>query len=191
MQRIKQRLLKHLPIIVLFIGFVVLVTAIMFRFSGGMAKEEPAIITSSTLTDAIDISELSTAQFTYNGIAELYQDENKQKVKCHIRYNATIKAGINMSDVKWEIDEANKTVTPILPEIKITANPVDEKTVSFIPSSPNAELSEILKVCREDAEQEAMESSELVETAEENLKSIIEGLLYPILSPQGYSLVWN
>lgn len=186
-----QRKLNYLPKIILVISLIFLAASIIFRCLGGATQEEPTIVTSSTLTDAIDISELSTAQFTYNGVAELYRDENKQKVECHIRYNATIKAGIDMDSVKWEIDETNKTVTPILPEIKITANPVDEKTLSFIPSNPKAELSTILRVCKEDAEREAMESSELVETAEENLKSIIEGLLYPILSPQGYSIVWN
>lgn len=183
---------NYLPTIVLVVALVIVVIAFAFRFSSdGMAKEEPVIITSSTLTNAIDISELSTAQFTYNGIAELYKGEDKQKVICHVRYNATIKAGIDMGDVKWEINEANKTVTPTLPEIKITANPVDEKALSFIPSNPKAELNEILKACSEDAEREALGSNELVKAAEENLKSIIEGLLYPILSPQGYTIVWN
>ena len=43
----------------------------------------------------------------------------------------------------------------------------------------------------EDAEREAKESGALKETAEENAKSIIEGLLYPILESQKYKLVWE
>ena len=86
-------------------------------------KGEEKIVTSSTLMKAIDISELSTAQFTYNGIAEAFADEEKEEHLCYIRYNAKIKAGIDMKKVKFEIDEENKTVRPILPKIKINSNP--------------------------------------------------------------------
>lgn len=155
-----QKILNHLLSIAPLIALIICVCAIAYRAFGGTAKEEPVIITTSTLTDAIDISELSTAQFTYNGIAEIYKDADKGKVACHIRYYATVKAGIDMNDVKWKIDDTDKTVTPTLPEIRITANPVDEKKLSFIPSNYKGELNEVLKVCREDAEQEAMESTE-------------------------------
>ena len=151
-------------------------------------RGDESIIASSTLTDAIDISDLSTAQFTYNGIAEVYEGE---AVKCHIRYNTKVKAGIDMKEVDFEIDEEKMTVKPVLPEIKITVNSVDEKTLSFIPKNTTIEIKEALTVCKNDAAKEAKESSELLESAEDNLKSIIEALLYPVLTPQGYQIVWE
>ena len=154
-------------------------------------KGEEKIMTSSTLMDVIDISNLSTAQFTYNGIAEIYKDKKQEKVKCYIRYNAKVKAGIDMKEVQFKIDEEKKTVKPILPEIKINSNPVDEKSLSFIPADSTIELKDALVACKEDAEREAMESQELLDSAEENLKAIIEGLLYPILDSQGYSILWD
>ena len=96
-----------------------------------------------------------------------------------------------MEDVTFEIDNENMTVKPILPKVKINSNIVDEKSLSFIPESTTMELSEALTVCQEDAEREAQESDELLSSAQENLESIIEALLYPIVSEQGYRIVYD
>lgn len=179
--------LLGLPLI---IGVATLCFAVVYVL-GGFDKGEGKIITSSMLTEAIDISELSTAQFTYNGIAEIYKDEKQEKVECYIRYNAKVKAGIDLSDVRFEINDDAMIVRPVLPELRITSNPVDEKSLSFIPANATVEISEALIACKEDSQREATASPELLETAEANLKSIIEALLYPILTPQGYSIVWD
>ena len=96
-----------------------------------------------------------------------------------------------MKEVKWEIDKEEKQVKATLPEIIITVNTVDEKSLSFIPEDSEVELKRVLIACKEDAEREAKESGALKETAEENAKSIIEGLLYPIHESQKYKLVWE
>ena len=49
------------------------------------------VITSSQLEKAIDISELSTAEFVYNGVAEKYKEDKPEEVECHIAYNANVK----------------------------------------------------------------------------------------------------
>lgn len=140
------------------------------------------------MIEAIDIAELSTAQFMYNGIAEY---KVKEKVKGHISYDATVKAGIDMKEVNFEIDYGNKIVSPILPAIEIIVNLVDEQELSYIPENMKIELKDSLKICKEDVETEAMESQELRKVAEDNLKSIIEAIIYPILEPQGYRIVWK
>ena len=43
----------------------------------------------------------------------------RQEVECYIAYNANVKVGIQMEDVKFDIDEDKKTVTPVLPEITV------------------------------------------------------------------------
>lgn len=184
----KKKILLKAPII---LGVALIIIFGITRVTGVLDKGTAKTITSSTLTDAIDISELSTAQFTYNGIAEMFKDEEKKKVQCHIKYNAKVKAGIDMKKVEFHIDKEDKTVKPILPDLKITSNITDETTLSFIPSDTSVELKDVLVICEEDAKNEALKSQELFASAEENLKSIIEGLLYPVLNPQGYKVVWK
>jgi hypothetical protein len=95
-----------------------------------------------------------------------------------------------MGDVRFDVDRSQKTVTAVLPEVRITSGIVSEDSMSVIPSNTDISLPDMLSACEADAQKEALASGELMETAKENLQATIEGLLYPILSPQGYSLVW-
>lgn len=149
------------------------------------------VITSSQLEKAIDISQLSTAEFVYNGIAEKYDDDKPEKVECYIAYHADVKVGIQMEDVEFEIDEANKTVTPILPEISVNIAALDENEISYIPKNPDIPLKEIIVLCKEDAVREANDSKKLYQTAEENLKAVIEALVSPTLEHAGYTMKWQ
>ena len=97
----KKKLLLYAPII---IGVVLIIVFSFVRFSGMLDKGEEKTLVSSTLMDAIDIAELSTSQFTYNGIAEIYKDEKSSKIDCYVRYEAKVKAGIDMKNVDFDID---------------------------------------------------------------------------------------
>ena len=147
-----------------------------------------SVITSSQLEKAVDISELSTAEFIYNGIADKYSDGNLEETECHIAYASTVKVGIALDQITFTIDEEKKTV---LPEITINTVTVDPDSLSFIPQNPDVELKDIMTVCKEDALKEASESKELYQTAEENLQSAIEALLSPILKNAGYTMQWD
>ena len=68
---------------------------------------------------------------------------------------------------------------------------MDEQSLSFMPEDSDIELKDALVCCKEDAKKKAMESQELLDTAEDNLQSIIQALLYPILDPQGYRIIWK
>ena len=149
--------------------------------------EKEDVITSAQLEKAIDISQLSTAEFVYNGIAEKYNEEHPERVDCYIAYNASVKVGIQMEDVTFEIQEEEKTVTPVLPDITVQIATLDENSLSYIPKNPDVPLKDMLILCKEDAIREAGES----ETAEENLKMVMEALLSPVLENAGYSLVWQ
>ena len=150
-----------------------------------------SVITSSQLEKAVDISELSTAEFIYNGIADKYSDGNLEETECHIAYASTVKVGIALDQITFTIDEEKKTVTPVLPEITVNTVTVDPDSLSFIPQNPDVELKDIMTVCKEDALKEASESKELYQTAEENLQSAIEAPLSPILKNAGYTMQWE
>ncbi len=148
-------------------------------------------ITISQLEKAINISRLSTAEFVYNGVAEKYKEGSTEKVDCHIAYDASVKVGIDMEDVTFEIDEEAKTVTPILPEIVVNIATIDEGAISYIPKNPDVALKDIITICKEDAMREANESEKLYDTAEENLKAALEALLMPILDAADYTILWT
>ena len=157
----------------------------MFRFGPLNKTRSVKTSISSTLTEAINIAELSTAEFQYRGIAEEYTNEKKTKVRCRICYSAIVKAGIDMKDVKIiDVDTGENTVTLSLPAIDLKVILVDEETMATLPSNADIGIDTMLKCCKEDAENEARQSTELMDTARENLKAIIEGLAFPILKPQ-------
>ena len=182
---------KHLFISVLCVGVIAVCLACFTRFGILNNKGKVSINSSSLLTDAIDIAELSTAEFRYRGIADIYTDENRTQVRCRVCYNAIVKAGIDMKKVQFDIDTEQKAVFATLPEIDLKVTIIDEQSMALLPSDADVGIDSMLKYSKEDAEYEARESTELISTAQENLKTTIEGLLYPILKAQGYSLSWK
>ena len=182
--------LNHIAGIVICI--IILIFALLFRIK---VINKPATIninSTSTLMDIINIAELSTAEFQYKGIAEVYKDEKKSKIRCRICYNSIVKAGIDMDEVKLNVDNDNKVVTATLPDIDIKVTIIDkESSLAYLPSNAEMGIKEAREYCKEDVLNEAKNSKELFATAEKNLKLSIEGLLYPILKAENYSLVWK
>ncbi|MBR6966150.1 MAG: DUF4230 domain-containing protein [Clostridia bacterium] len=173
-------------------GVLAVILAGLLRFGPVLFGNGNAnTVTSSELTKAIDIAELSTAEFKYRGIAEIYTDESRSQVRCRVCYNAVVKAGIDMKDVKLEVDPENKRVTAALPDLKLNVTVIDEQKMALLPSDADVSIGEMLKAAGEDALNEAQQSGELMAAARDNLAKTIEGLLLPVLEAQGFSLAWN
>lgn len=175
---------------------VAIVVAAYYRFSPSnpvlfQPSPTPVIITSSSLMQAVDIAELSTAEFRYKGIATVYKDEQKQKERCHICYNAIVKAGIDMQEIVFEVDNDNKKVFATLPEIELRPIIVDETSMSLIPSNEKIGIKEMLEYAKADVLEESLNSVALKESARVNLMGSIEALLLPHLKAQAYSLEWT
>ena len=147
-------------------------------------------VTEVTLKKAVDIEDLSTAQFVFNGIAEKYKD-NSDEVDYHISYDSTVKAGVRMSDIDFSVDNDKKIVAITLPEVVVTSVSVDVNSLSYMPTNPNgSEIKSDLTICEEDAKREAEESGKFYSYAQDNLKSVIEGLINPLIEGQGYTIAW-
>ena len=176
----------------IFLTAALIVAAALFVISHGyLFSGNPSITVSSYLETMKAVQELSTAQFTYNGIAQVYEDEKKEKPECSIRYNAVVKAGIDMNDFRLEADTERNELKAFLPEIRILTNVVNEKNISFIPENADIDLKAALTACEEDIMEEVQASDELFDTAEDNLKGTIEAMLLPLISDTGYTLVWE
>ncbi len=183
----KKKLIIYIPLI---LGVIILVCVLRLWSMKAFSKGKEEIFTASTLTKAVDIAELSTAKFTYNGIAPVYNESGK--IKCQIRYKAIVKAGINMKDIDFtNIDSDNKIVKPQLPQIKIIANIIDENAFSYIPENTKLEIKDALQACEKDVEIEALNSTKLMESAEESLRNIVEALILPVVEPDGYKIEWE
>lgn len=188
MKKIIELVLKNKLYLALTIVGVLAVISLILVISVKVSSTKAQVITSSTLMNVINIYETTGAGFTYNGIAEAYKDAKKEKVKCYIKYNATVKASISTKNVKFEIDQQNKTVKIILPEIYLTPI-LKENEFSYIPEKSNIELKEVISICKADVKMEAEKSTELRETAEKNIKETIRALIYGLVKAKGYEVI--
>ena len=97
---------------------VIAITSI-FVFVKVSGKEEPEIITESNLEKIINVSDLSTLEAVYNGIAEVTNSENPDQIDYYVSYEAKVKAGIDFQQVDLDVDNEQKVITVTIPEIKI------------------------------------------------------------------------
>ena len=154
-------------------------------------KNKATVITESQLKEAVEINDLSTAEFVYNGIAEVYKEKKKDKIDYRVKYNSTVKVGVDLSKISFDIDNENKTVKPILPRIEIQEISVKPDGMSFIPDDAKGDINKVRSVCEDDATKEAKNSKELFEIAKENLKNTVEALLKPLIENDGYTIIWE
>ena len=138
-------------------------------------------LTASQLTEIVNVSKLSTAEYRYNGIADKYND--KGEAEYHVYYESTISAS-------YDIDEEAKTITPHLPEPEIGDPSIDTTALDYLPKKPNANLKDVISVCKADALAEVTSAGGILYTANQNMRRTMEALLMPVTEKTGYSLVW-
>ena len=155
----------------------------MLRSGEGMTY-----LSASELEKVVSISKLSTAEYVYNGIAEIKDEEGN--VTQRIYYSSTVRAGIDLADVTFTVDNDAMTVTPIIPEITIYDPSVDESSFDYIPRNPNLELRDIITICKADAHTEIESQGDIYRTAKANLESAVQALTLPLLEDAGYELIW-
>ena len=68
-------------------------------------EEKPEIITQSTLEKIINVSELSTYEAVYNGVAKVMNEKKPENVDYYVSYEAKVKAGIDFEKVDIAVDE--------------------------------------------------------------------------------------
>ena len=172
------------------IGLVIVLVLCFVVFNPlGTSEEETKYLSSAELEKIVNVSKLSTAEYVYNGIAEIANDEGE--ITQRIKYDATVRAGIDMEEVSFDIDNDAMTVTPVLPDITIDDPELDVSSFDYMPSDPDMELPAIISVASQDALSEVESSGGIYQTAEANLRSAIKALTLPIISKYGYELTWD
>lgn len=148
-------------------------------------KSEPEIISKSTLEDIINVSDLSTFEAVYNGIAKVTDEDNPEKVNYYVSYDAKVKAGIDFEKVDITVNTDEKIITVMLPEIKITDVNVDITSLDYIFENEKANTEtvseEAYKKCIEDVTSESNSEDAIYELAEQNARNIVEALISPFV----------
>ena len=144
-------------------------------------------VTTSDLINTKDIADLSVCEFVYNGIARTYKENGDPDY--NILYNSTVKASIDADHISYNVDEKQKIVRFIFPEIEIGNPVIDVDSISTIPDKNDLYMDDVIKLCRSDALTEAKKSNKLISSAQENLKSIMEAWYSPVFD--GYTFEYQ
>lgn len=176
----------------IFVAVLVLLAIVALIFAVVLAQEDtpqenqPQIINKSTLEKIINVSDLSTFEAVYNGIAEVMNGDKPEQIDYYVAYDAKVKAGIDFENVKIEVDDENKVIVVTLPEIKITDVEVDITSLDYIFLNEDANTptvsEEAYRKCIEDVQNESNSENAIFELAEQNARNIVEALLRPFVT---------
>ncbi len=183
--QVTKRKVPLIPILVIVAVAFVAIAILRPAVSSVLGAED--FETKSQLKESVEIDELSSAKFTYKGIAEKHRD-NSDDVEYRVLYETSVTASVDMSQLDFKVNARDHTVTVVIPEYKLSFS--EPEGLKYLPSNPHAELQEILNLCKEDAEHEAKKSKTFNKATRDNMHSIIEALTKPIISSKGYTLVW-
>ena len=184
-ERPRTKRIKFKHIAVLFIIIAIIVTALMIKIKIFNKKSEPTIISKATLEKVINVSDLSTFEAIYNGVAAVANEENPENIDYYVSYEAKVKAGIDFELVEVEVNETDKVITVTLPEVKITDVDVDIASLDYIFMNNKANTETVsaqaYKKCIKDVTKESNSTDEIYESARQNARNIVEALISPFV----------
>lgn len=186
MKNILEKLSKKylIALICFFIVIILIITTIMFVNKNSRKNLE--IITKSNLEKIINVSDLSTLEAVYNGIAKVTNNEEPDEVAYYVSYDAKIKAGIDFQEVDINLDNEKKVIKVKIPEIKINDINVDIASLDYIfmddKSNTETVSEQAYKKCIEDVTNEINTEDAIYELAKENAQNVIEALIKPFIN---------
>ena len=184
-ERPRTKRIKFKHIAVLFVIILVIITALMIKIKIFNKKSEPTIISKATLEKVINVSDLSTFEAIYNGVAAVENEEKPENIDYYVSYEAKVKAGIDFALVEVEVNEAEKRITVTLPEVKITDVDVDIASLDYIFMNNKANTETVsaqaYKKCIKDVTKESNSTDEIYESARQNARNIVEALISPFV----------
>ena len=184
-ERPRTKRIKFKHIVVLFVIILVIITALMIKIKIFNKKSEPTIISKATLEKVINVSDLSTFEAIYNGVAAVENEEKPENIDYYVSYEAKVKAGIDFALVEVEVNETDKIITVTLPEVKITDVDVDIASLDYIFMNNKANTQTVsaqaYKKCIKDVTKESNSTDEIYESARQNARNIVEALISPFV----------
>lgn len=147
------------------------------------SKEE--ILSVSTLEKMIKVSELSTFEAVYNGIAKVMNEEKPERVDYYVSYEAKVYAGFDINEVKIIKEDDTKKFIVTIPKLEITNIEVDIASLDYIFQNKRANTSTVseqaYKACIADVTEESEKEAAIYDFAEQNAKNIMKALVSPFI----------
>lgn len=188
----------NIKIILILVAIIFILGFIIYSLYNKDSSNGIIIRAKSAFKKSVDTEELRTATFTYNGVAKKCKEECKNddtdEYLYYVSYEGEVTAGIDFDEIDFNVDKANKKMTIIMPEVKVTDSKTFIEKQKFIFKNSEYdtvnELSEANRICNEDIKKRANEDSLLLETAKDNAKIVLEQFFETWLNSyyNGYTL---
>lgn len=176
---------KKGKMVVFAVLIVVILAAVAIVVSRNAKKEEPEIISLTALEKMVDVSDMSTFEAIYNGIAEVENEADPTQIDYYVSYEAKVKAGFDFESLNMQVDHDRKVITVKIPEIKITDVNVDIGSLDYIFENKKANTETVseqaYKKCIEDVTKESAEEKAIYELAKQNAKNTMEAIIQPFM----------
>ena len=156
---------------------VLCVVILLVIFSG---SGDVSISVETSLKEMITASQLRTAEYTYNSIADIKDGDT---IKYHVSYKGTVSAGFDFEEV--EVIRDGSTIRVIVPDVEILEVIVDpELDYIFIKEKYDTEktYAEATSACKQDLLEKAQSNETLLKTARESAKDTLNALMKPFES---------
>ena len=185
------KLMKRLLILMLLCCIIVAALIMSKDKLPIIGKQTPTstVVSAPDLEKVIKESKISTFTAVYNGIAEVPDAENPDEISYYVRYEARVRAGFDLNDLKLDTDGTTILVT--IPPITLDTPNVDIGSLDRMNVTKTDKLSELngeeYRICEADAAEEASKKDAIIDLAEENAENVIRGLMQPFLDGINYT----
>lgn len=184
--------------LLILVGIVIIIVLKIIRFdwmsalfhgTGGIVSnaivgQEGTVTTISetSLEEVFEISELTTADYTYNAVAYAYENDGITP-KYYVAYDGMVTVGIDFSKISIDVDENNKSITLETPDCEILDTTVSFGSMQYIfeDDKYNTETvsQEAYELCETDLAKRVEKEQELLALAKENATAAVEALVNP------------
>ncbi|MDD6691646.1 MAG: DUF4230 domain-containing protein [Lachnospiraceae bacterium] len=113
-------------------------------------------------------------------------------------YEGKISLGIDVSEIKFNVDNANKKIEIDMPDIKIIANEIDEKSFDIIDSKNSifnetdlSDTTSLLATLKEQKADKVMNDQELLDDANNRSEEVIRDLIEHSDLAAGYQITFT
>lgn len=182
-EKIKSFITKRKKVLIAILVIIIVILA--YEFICSLQEKEATITTKSSLEKILEISELSTIEYTYNAIATKYKDNIKEdkNIEYHVSYEGIVTVGIDFNEIKIEPNEKEKKIIITIPEIEKHDISVNIGTMEYMyiknTDEKDSISQEAYSVCKEDLKERISKEKSLDKNARENAISAIEALFKP------------
>lgn len=213
-KKIKNRILAAvLAAIIGFVaGFITCITKpwekvnpIITRVDGQIVKNN-YMLTINTVEKIIKpASDLITSKYNYKD-ADIYENYKQlfgKKIpfttdKTVFTYKGTISVGIDLSEVKYVIDNENKKISITLPKLEIKSDEIDDSSFKYPFESDSifnttgmSDFTELFSKLKEKKEEEVKSDTKFMNMAKQNTENVLKKFLTAADATKDYTVIFE